>query len=343
VALDHGLPQASRIAGAVVRSLEQSGVAADGIKVLHTQDDGQAGLDELSSLLSKETAERITVTTHDPAAREHLAYLAATEAGEPILLNRAITDADVVLPVGCFSNRRGTLYHGIHGAIYPNFSDEKTQLRFRSPKLIGRAGMVHRKRLLKTCNDVGWLLGVTFTIQIVPGPGDAVLNVLAGEVGAVRRRGRELYEAAWQSEVPHRASLVVASIEGSSSQQTWQNVGEALAAAEDLVEDGGAIALCCELEDPPGPAVRCLAKARSKEAALRRISKVRPPDVLAANQLAEALKQARVYLLSRLDDAVVEDLEIAPLSEPEEVIRLAKRHCSCIVLANAARAMVRVS
>jgi nickel-dependent lactate racemase len=343
VALEQGLPQASQIAAAVVRSLERSGVGADGIKVLHSHDDSSSGLGDLSPWLPQEIAERVTILAHDPASRENLAYLAATEAGEPIVLARAITDADVVLPVGCFSNRRGTLYHGIHGAIYPNFSDTETLARFRSPKLVGPAGVPLRKALLKTCNDVGWLLGVTLTIQIVPGPGDTVLDVLAGEVGAVRQRGKELYEAAWGRTVPSRASLVVASLEGGDAQQTWMNVGEALAAAAGLVEEGGAIALCCDLEAAPGPAIRCLARARSKDSALRRIQKERPADVLAATQLSETLKRASVYLLSRLDEGLVEDLEIAPLSEPAEVARLAKQHSSCIVLANAAQAMVRVS
>ena len=73
---------------------------------------------------------------------------------------------------------------------------------------------------------------------------------------------------------------------------------------------------------------------------MRWIRKERPVDALPATLLACALDRATVYLLSRLDPSLVEDLEIAPIAEPDELVRLAGRHESCILLANAPHAMV---
>jgi hypothetical protein len=151
-----------------------------------------------------------------------------------------------------------------------------------------------------------------------------------------------LYEAAWSWSAPRRASLVVAAIEGTAPQQTWQSVGRALAAAVPLVEDGGAIALCCELADEPGPAVQRLADSPSREAALRQIGEDCPVDALAAVQVAAAMEHADLYLLSRLDESLVEQLQMAPLAKPQEVVRLVRRFDSCIVLGNAHRARVTV-
>jgi hypothetical protein len=110
-----------------------------------------------------------------------------------------------------------------------------------------------------------------------------------------------------------------------------------------LVEDGGSIAVCCDLAAPPGPAMQHLLAADSRRAALRRIGKQRPPDALPAAQLAEALKRGKVYLLSRLDPAVVEELDVIHVGAPEELARLVRRHPSCILLANAPRAMVSLT
>jgi len=339
LALEHAVPQSAEVVAAAIEHLRRAGVDPDGVTVLRTAADVQAQLPDPCRLLADDLKGRLTRLTHDPDSRQQLAYLAATDDGTPILLNRALIDADVVVPIGCLGNRRAPDYHGIHAAIYPTFSDQKTRMRFSSMDLLGPRSAL-KKHLVRLCNDVGWLLGVSFTIQVVPGPGDRVLHVVAGQVEAVRRRGRELYRAAWAGSVPQRAGLVVAAIEGGPARQTWRNLGRALAAAVALVEDGGAIALCCDLAAEPGPAVRQLAESPSRQAALRQIGKDRPEDALTAGQLADALDRVEVYLLSRLDDALVERLDVAPLADPAELARLARRFPSCIVLSNAASALV---
>jgi len=341
LALEEGVPQAADVVAAVICCLIQSGVDPAGVTVLRTQGDAARGVQDLCRSLPAPLGRDVTVATHDPRNRERLAYLASSDHGNPIFLNRAIVDADVVLPIGCLGNHQTAIDYGIHGAVFPAFSDEKTLQRFRSAESHD-ARRPRKKSRAQECDEVGWLLGLSFTIQLVPGPGDQALHVLAGHFAAVRRRAAELYEAAWSWSAPRRASLVVAAIEGTAPQQTWQSVGRALAAAVPLVEDGGAIALCCELADEPGPAVQRLADSPSREAALRQIGEDCPVDALAAVQVAAAMEHADLYLLSRLDESLVEQLQMAPLAKPQEVVRLVRRFDSCIVLGNAHRARVTV-
>jgi hypothetical protein len=72
-----------------------------------------------------------------------------------------------------------------------------------------------------------------------------------------------------------------------------------------------------------------------RDAVLRHIGKERPVDALPAAQLAQALDRNKVYLLSRLDSSIVEDLDMIPIDAPEELSRLAKQHPSCVLLSNA--------
>ena len=62
-----------------------------------------------------------------------------------------------------------------------------------------------------------------------------------------------------------------------------------------------------------------MAHASSREAALRQVGKERPADALPAAQLARALQQHKVYLLSRLDPSVVEDLDMVPVGRAGRV------------------------
>jgi hypothetical protein len=367
IALGRGIPQVAQVTAAVVRTLLDGGVAPDGITILRTQNDGNGGEEtetgaepageraaEAASgeasvpapsgpcaLLDATCRDRITLVTHRADDRQAMAYLAANESGEPIVIHRALHEADVVLPIGCLHADAAAGYFGIHGSVYPLFSDEKTRAHFRAPAALEARGS-QRRHLIEEADHVAWLLGVCFTIQLVPAGGDRIMHVLAGESEAVRRRGRELYRAAWSGPVGQCASLVVAAIEGGPGQQTWENLGRALSAALPLADDGGAIAVCCDLDAPPGPAVQRMSSTRTRASALRRIDKERPRDALPAAALARALEHGPVYLLSRLAPALVEDLDVTPIANADELARLVRQHKTCTLLSNAPQAMVSV-
>lgn len=339
LALEPGLPQVESLVAEVAAALLQAGLDADGLTILRTADDPAS--QEVLRELPESVRDRVTLVTHDPGDRAKLAYLAATHEGTQILLNRVLTDADVVLPLARLRNPALPGYFGFPGAVYPTFSDAQTQLRFRAAPATETPAS-HATRLQAECDEVGWLLGLMFAIQVLPGPGDSILDVLAGETSAVVAQGRQRYEEAWRSTVPRRAALVVAAIEGGAAEQTWANVGIALDLARSLVEEGGAIAVCSELADAPGPGVQRLMGARSRSHVVRELRKERPNDVLPATQLAQALDHGDVYLLSRLDPTLVEELEMAPIAGPDELVRLTQRYPSCILVSNAPQAMVSV-
>ncbi|HEX4148344.1 MAG TPA: lactate racemase domain-containing protein [Pirellulales bacterium] len=334
LALEPGLPQAAEIVAGIVDYLCRAGADASDITVLRTQDDADAGADDPRSRLNGHGAQQVGLATHQPDDRSQLMYLAATRKGRPIYLNRMLCDADVVLPIGCVRPDPAIAYHGVYGGLYPTFSDTKTLARFRNPHLVEPGNeMIARAR--HEVDVVGWLSGTQFAVQVLPGGEDTVLALFAGEAGAVSEQGRESSNAAWHYQVPRRAELVICAIPGDAAQQTWDNLGRALAAALRVVSEDGAIVLCTDLARPPGPAVQGLASGEDLSAVLHRIFKQRATDTLAATELAAALERARIYLLSRLDRAFVEDLGIAPVEEDADIARLARRSNSCIVLANA--------
>jgi nickel-dependent lactate racemase len=312
----------------------QAGLDPDGITVLHSPANLDPGGGDPCRLVAAPLRQRITQLAHDPEDRRQFAYLAASEAGEAILIHRALHEADVVLPVGCLRADEIAGYFGIHSPVFPTFSDTKTMQRFRSFGSLNGRG-TRQRTLTAEVDHVAWLLGVYFSIQIIPAAGDRVLHVVSGQSDSVRSRGRELYRAAWSWPVPPRASLVVAAIEGGAGQQTWENVGRALQVAEGFVEEDGAIAVCCDLAARPGPALRHMAHAQWRESALRHVDRQPPIDAVPAAQLAHTLSRYKVYLLSRLDPSVVEELDVIPVGGPDELLRLGRQHASCVLLSNA--------
>jgi len=132
-------------------------------------------------------------------------------------------------------------------------------------------------------------------------------------------------------------------VDGGAPEQTWENIGRALAAANRAVVDEGAIAIVSDLAGDPGLAIQMLAEIEDRRAALAEIKKQRPDDLVPAIQLAKAAARAQVYLLSHLDEALVERLGLARVDEAQDVARLARRHRSCTVLGSAQHGMPRVA
>jgi nickel-dependent lactate racemase len=267
--------------------------------------------------------------------------LAVSRGEMPIYVNRELCDADVVLTIGTLKVRSSLGYCGIHHGWYPAYADSETQARFHRPRsLLSKRELLLRRR---ECDEAAWLLGARMTLQVVPGAGQQVLHVLAGEADAVGRQGRVLCEEAWSFPLPRRFSLVVAAIGGGPEQQTWTSVGRTLYTALNAVEDDGAIVICSQLRDRPGPALRHMARAETWEAARRALRRHSTADALAAAQLLKALQRVRVYLLSDLDESVVDELGMAYVSRAEEVATLTTHHKSCLVLGNAQHAVVSLN
>ena len=333
VAVQPGVPQSPAIIGGTIQLICEAGADPGNVVLLLGAEDASSDDDEICAELPADLASLIKIVIHDPNDDQQLAYLAMDSKGNPVYVNRELQDADFVVPIGRLRVDSASGYYGTLGGLFPVFGDQAAQERFRSPRneLIA-AG---RQRRRAEVEEVGWLLGVIFSIQVVPGAGGTVLHVLAGSVPAVAQQGNRLCQAAWVYQVPRRADLVIAGVEGDPGSQTWENVGRAAAAALEVTGGGGAIAICTELAAPPGDALRQLANGSEYEAIRHALQKETSVDALPALQLLQAMDQTQVYLLSRLDDDLVEDLGMAPVGGVDEVLRLGRNHDSCIVLANA--------
>lgn len=335
LALDHDVPRGREIIRALFDCLVENGVAPTDIQLLISADEPNA-----RNLLPAEYRDQATVTTHDPAARDSLSYLAVGADDEPIYLNRSLCDADVVVPIGCLRCEPAIDYHGMFGGLFPTFSGQETQNKMFASAVAHAARDEARCR--EKIQEAGWLLGVQFTVQVVPGPSGELLQVLAGMPNDVFREGQSAAQQAWFCRVPRTAQLVVAAIDGPAREQTWENVARALAAAQRVVSAGGAIALCTTLAEPPGPNLQQVSEIKDLRQALRTFSKRRSEDSLPAVALAQALLESRVYLMSELDEATVEELGVTPVGSPAELARLAGRHASCILISHAQYAVATV-
>ncbi|MDP6445351.1 MAG: lactate racemase domain-containing protein [Pirellulaceae bacterium] len=324
IALENAVPQADQVLAGVVHALLSGAASPSEITVLVADDDA-----DVAAAIPSDVRDEMRFVRHHAEEQDELAYLAASADGEPIYLNRELTDADVVLPIGVLRDLDSLGYSGVYGSVFPQFADARTQKRFWSPESRDPA------RRKQEADEAAWLLGAQFTIQVAPAPSGAIVRVLAGDCRAVEREGASIVRSLWRLQAPRRAKLVVAAVDGPPALQTWDNVGRALHAAMNVADDDGAIVLCTDLAEPPGPALQRLASPELTDEDLQAIRTSDSPDAMSAALLAELRGRSHVYLLSQLDENDVEDLGIGHVPQPDDVTHLSQRCESCILLGDA--------
>jgi nickel-dependent lactate racemase len=333
VAVDEAVPYAGDIVRGVVESLRCSGVEDDAISIV-THDAEMRDLCGAGFRRNGGNALRFVI--HDPDDPHDLCLVGVTKRNEPVVVNRTIFDADVVLPIGCARLDD----HGVYDSLFPRFSSTECLQRFRTPP--GGDTSTSREQRARETLEAGWLIGVPLVMEVVPGAGETVAHVVAGEPDAVADHAARLCRRHWEFRSPQRASLVIATLTGGAPAQNWNNVARALAAAERLVTDDGAVAICSNLDRSVGKSLGRLIGSDDLAGTERRLLRDHGEDSLAAWQFARALQRGPVYLLSQLEAETVEDLGLAPVVDIEELARLASRHESVAVLEDSQYAQVTV-
>jgi lactate racemase len=316
IAFDPAIPVAGVVLGVIAEILREAGVEGENLTVLVPPSE--------PGVLEGSLPRGALLAVHDPANRTELAYLAATKDGRRVYLNRHLTDADMVLPVGLVGFDPILGYRGPASLIFPGFSNRDTIVASRS-LLRNDDDAAHEKWAqanLDESVEVSWLLGSQLHLGIVPAARGFV-ELIAGRDRSVREQGIAWLKQHWTFQAQSRAEIVVAGVGRASALASLDELAEALAAATRLVQHGGKIVILSHATGPIGPALRCVADAGDAErgSALLR-GHERDDDFRVASRIARAVSWADVFLHSRLPRELVEDLSMIPIEKPEQARRL---------------------
>ena len=316
IAFDPEIPQSGPVLDALVGVLGEAGVGPETLTIV-SPSPAMAGPGDSPSPGG-------SIQVHDPDDRSHIAYLASTKDGRRIYLNRSLTDADVVLPVGLLRHDPDLGYRGPWSLLFPGLSDRETMRALRgtswgSPYADGGR---HRARLEES-SEVSWLLGSQFSLGIVPAAG-GLLEIVAGRDEAVREQGIASVERNWTMKAPGRAEVVIAGVGGPPGGATLEDLAAALETACALVRRGGRVVVLSRASGSIGPALQRLSSVDEPGeavAALRGLEEA--DDYAVALRIARAAAWADLFVASGIDSEIVEGWSIAPLERPEQARRLA--------------------
>ncbi len=341
IALDRYTPESPAIIKAVWNVLSRRDVRPEDVLILQPAERDAPELIDPRGGLPADVRNVVEWKIHDPESEDACTYLASSTTGERIYLARDIVDRDFVLPIGPVAYDSLLGYRGTGSVLYPGLSTADAIARGQGQGH-HELGPDEERPLRSLIDEILWLLGVQFAIQVVPSTGGSVAHVLAGACDSVFHEGKRLLNEDWMVELETRPDIVVAAVDCDARGHGWEQIGAALETARNLVARKGKIVLLTELSASLGAGLEILRETRNPRDAIRPLRKLAPADLVAATQLAGAVEWADVYILSRLNSELVEDLFMTPLADEREAVRLLTGDATCLFLEGAQHTLGRI-
>jgi nickel-dependent lactate racemase len=331
LALDRYTPGAAGLVAGIWEVLSPRGIEPEKLTVIQPASRLESELPDPRAELPAGIRSQVRWTVHDPNRKEACVYLASTASGERVYMARDVVEADFLLSAGPIAFDPLMGYRGTNSVFYPGLSSAEAMQRTQGQGHL-ELGPDETRPLRELIDEVGWLLGNPFTIQVIPAATGGVSRVLAGVCDPVLKTGKKLLVEGWHVEVSERPDVVIAAIDHEVGLHAWEQLGAAAEVGRSLVARGGKIVILSDLTAELPEGLEMIRSSESVRDAIRPLRKQAPPDLVCATQLASAADWARIYLLSGLADDVVDELFLTPVSNETEVRRLLKNETRCLFL-----------
>lgn len=307
---------------AVVAYLVDCGIEPAGIVILFPAAVDDATVDHFMRRLADEGLQQVAGKSHDPTDESASSFLTATSDGEPVVCNREITEADVVLPVLAVSGPQDRLGYESLYTLYAAHD----QIAGKSARGKNQLQQATRLEVLK--EEFPLLIGAFFGVFVVPGYGGGVRSVEVGKFTETRARAIALAESEWVVDPPHGIDLVVANLPDFAT-YSWQGFRNAVEQSCRIV-DGGRIVLRIPNDPESLEILNRLSNGVTSESAWEPIRE----------SVERAGESNRLFLMSTLDEDLVEQLGMGHVGGVKELSRLANAHESWLLINDAGRCLV---
>ena len=244
----------------VIKELENSGIKPDGIKILVALGTHRAMTEEeIMRKLGKDIPKRYPILNHHWWDSSQLAYSGKTEAGTPVLVNRLVEGADLIIGIGQIVPHRVTGFSGGSNIIQPGICGEETTGRthwlsaqYKGREILGKISNPVKEEIDRVAKKVGleWIIN---TIQDGSG---RLIDVVAGDPIQAFKTGAAQSLQVFQSQLPEEADIVIADSHPYDSDLWLASKG--IYAADLAVKQGGVVILitpCPEGVSPSHPEV----------------------------------------------------------------------------------------
>ncbi len=320
-----------RIMPWLLRYLETAGVRRDNITLLNGLGTHRPNTDaELRQMLGDWVVDHYRCLNHEPHNIDAHEQFGVTRTGQPALINRHLTAADVRIITGFIEPHFFAGFSGGPKGIMPGVASMSTVMSNHGAHHIGdmRAtfGITHGNPIWEEMLDIALRIGPSFLLNVTLNDDRQITGVFAGDLVRAHQAGIEFVRQSAMQPVDQRYDVVVTTNSGYPLDMNLYQAVKGMRAADRIVRDGGTIIMAAECSEgvPDGsPHEALLTSVANSEDLLQKINQA---DQTIAEQWQghiQAMIQSRaeILLYSSLDDPTVRRSLLTPCSDITAEVR----------------------
>lgn len=288
--------------------------------------------EEFPALLGEETAQKLTVISHDATDQSQLVYLGQTSRGTPIWINKHYQEADARILVGMIDPHQIVGISGGAKALAIGLGGEKLIQANHSmlTQPTCRLGVVDGNPARADIDEVGEIVGIDFIVNVILNNEKKIVKAVAGDFRKAHAEGIKLAQEICQVQVPEAADLVVASPGGYPKDINLYQAQKALAHAALVVKEGGVIILSAQCKEGVGEErfEETMALSHTPQEVLERFAQSEfQMGAHKAFLWARSLAKAKVILISEgITDEMAKLMMVERVTSLDEALSTARQY-----------------
>lgn len=317
----------------ILNVLESSGIHRDNIVILiatgiHRPNEGK----ELDEVLGEDIARNYRIVNHISREPETQEYLGTTSRGIPVYVDKTYLSADLKILTGLIEPHLMAGYSGGRKAVCPGLCSVETMKMMHGPQILederAVAGIMDGNPFHEGALEVARMAGVDFILNVDMNEEREITGVFAGDLEEAHEEGVKHVEQMVKVEVDEPADIVLISGAGYPLDTTFYQAIKGMVAAIDVVKSDGSIILVSECSDGIGGA-----EFTDLALNIRNMSdfmeKLYDPGFFVVDQwmleeMYKVTKKAKAFCFcDGVEDSVLRQLSLEPISSPEQGIQLA--------------------
>lgn len=254
----------------------------------------------------------------------HCVHLGMTSRGTPVDITEDVAAADVRICTGNIEFHYFAGYSGGAKALMPGVSTpEAIQQNHRmmiDPAAC--AGNLEENPLRQDIEEAGRIADIDYIVNVILDEHKRIVHAVAGDKIAAHRAGCAYLDRMYRKPIPKRADIVLVSQGGAPKDLNLYQVQKALDNAKHAVRPGGTIILIGACDEGMGNMVfeQWLREAPSPQSIIDRIHQKFQLGGHKAAAIAMVLQNARVDLVSELDDGLVRSIFLYPQPSAQQAL-----------------------
>ena len=277
---------------------------------------------ELVKKLGRGIVENYHVMNHDV---NQTVYIGTTSRGTPVDINTEVIEADFRLSTGFIEPHFFAGFSGGRKSVAPGVFSVRSAYHNHSYAMIehprAQAGILKGNPVHEDLVEQAKMARLNFIVNVLLNKQREITRVVVGDPVEAHERGCAIERDIAGVKVAHKVDITITTNSGAPLDLDLYQSCKGIDTAAQITRDGGIIIIASACSTGVGPeAFRELhASVSSPKEVLQKIRREEPIGVQWENQiLARTQLKNDIYLVSGLEDSVVREMMMTPISTIEE-------------------------